>query len=385
MNFIEVTSKKDIKEFILLPVRINKGDPNWIRPLDKDIEKVFDKKQNKLFRKGEAIRWILKKDDKVLGRIAAFYNTNLSNKESQPTGGVGFYDSVDDQEVANALFDKAIEWLKEKGMEAADGPINFGDRNNWWGLLVKGFLPPNYSCNYNPPYYQALWENYGWKTYFEQYTYFRETGRPVMPSLEKKAERVFKNPDYHFEHMKVKNWEKYAEDFSIIYNAAWSKHGVGKIDVRQAKNLFKSMRPILDEEIIWYGYYKDEPVCFFIMLPEINQLFKHVNGKLDLIGKLKFLYHKKMGHINKMFGVVFGVVPSQQGKGLTGAIVKSVANLVQTDSWRYQEFEMNWIGDFNPSMIKVAEEVGGDINKVHITYRYLFDRNKEFKRHPILK
>lgn len=385
MNFSKVNSKQEAGKFLKMAVDLYKGDPNWVRPLDADIEKVFDPKKNKLFRQGEAARWILERDGKIIGRIAAFYNEKIAKKEDQPTGGIGFYESINEQEVANALFDKAVEWLKEKGMEAADGPINFGDRNNWWGLLIEGFAPPNYTCNYNYPYYQELWENYGWRTYFKQLTYFRKTAKPLYPIVEEKAQRVFANPDYDFKHMELKNWEKYASDFATIYNKAWAKHGVPKLDERQAKNIFKTMKPVIDEEIVWYGYYKDEPVCFFIMLPELNQLFRHVNGKMDLIGKLKFLYHKKMGHINKMFGLVFGVVPEQQGKGLTGAIVKCVANMVHVPNWRYEDFEMNWIGDFNPSMMKVAEEVGGEISKIHITYRYLFDRNKEYKRHPILK
>ncbi len=385
MELIEVKGKKEEKDFLTMPLPLYKDDPNYVRPLDKDIIKVFDRNANKLFRDGDAIRWIAKKDGKMVGRIAAFYSTKIAKKENQPTGGIGFFESIHDQDLANALFDKAIDWLKSKGMEAADGPINFGDRNNWWGLLVDGFTPPNYTCNYNPPYYQELWENYGWQLYFKQFTYYRPTAKELYPVVEKKAQRVFENPDYHFEHMKLRNWEKYAEDFATIYNKAWTKHGVAKLEPRIAKQIFKTMKPVIDEEIVWYGYYKQDPVCFFIMLPELNQLFKYVNGKLDLIGKLKFLYHKKMGHCNKMFGLVFGVVPEHQGKGLTGAIVKSVANKVHVDNWRYEDFEMNWIGDFNPSMMKVAEEVGGEISKTHITYRYLFDRNKEFTRHPILK
>jgi hypothetical protein len=209
--------------------------------------------------------------------------------------------------------------------------------------------------------------------------------KPVKESINNKAERIFENPDYEFKHMKVKHWEKYAEDFAAIYNQAWAKHGVPKMDSKQSKLIFKTMKPIIDEEIVWFAYYKNDPIAFFITLPELNQLFKYVNGKMDLIGKLKFFYHKKMGHCKKMFGVVFGVVPSQQGKGIPGAIIKKMSLVVQAENFPYAHFEMNWIGDFNPSMMKVAIEVGGEINKVHKTYRYLFDRNKEFERHPILK
>lgn len=384
MELVEVSNESHKKEFLKFPVRLYKEDKNWVRPLDKDINAVFDKSKNKLFRDGEAIRFLLIRDGNTIGRVAAFYNKKNANKEKQPTGGMGFFECIHDQQAANKLFDVCIDWLKSKGMEAMDGPINFGDRNNWWGLLVEGFLPPNYTCNYNFPYYEELFENYGFKTYFKQFTYQRPIMKPLSETVENKAARVFANKDYRFEHMKVKNWEKYAEDFASIYNSAWVKHGVPKLELRQAKAIFKSMKPVLDEEIVWFAYYKNEPIAFFIMLPELNQLFKYVNGKLDLIGKLKFLYHKKMGHCKTMFGVVFGVVPEQQGKGITGAIVKAVGIKVQTGTFRYKDIEMNWIGDFNPSMMRVAVEVGGEINKVHKTYRYLFDRNKEFERHPIL-
>lgn len=385
MEIFEVNSDNLSKAFLEMPLSIYKNDENWVRPLNQDINKVFDKKANKLFRQGDAKRWLVKQDGKWIGRIAAFYNDKISRKEDQPTGGLGFFECIDNKEAANLLFETSIAWLKESGQEAVDGPINFGDRNNWWGLLVEGFTPPNYTCNYNPSYYQKLFEDFGFQTYFKQFTYYRTVMKPLSETVNEKAERIFANKDFTFRHMKKKEWEKYAQDFATIYNAAWVKHGVPKLELRQAKAIFKSMRPVLDEEIVWYAYYKEEPVAFFIMLPELNQLFKYVNGKMNLLGKLKFMYHKIMGHCTKMFGVVFGVVPEHQGRGLTGAIVKAVGNKVQVDDFRYKDFEMNWIGDFNPSMMKVAEEVGGEIAKIHITYRYLFDREKEFKRHPILK
>jgi GNAT superfamily N-acetyltransferase len=148
----------------------------------------------------------------------------------------------------------------------------------------------------------------------------------------------------------------------------------------QAKALMKQMKPIIDEKIIWFGYYNDEPIAFYINLPEVNQIFKYVNGKLDLIGKLKFLYHKWAKTCNKMIGLVFGVVPEHQGKGIEGALVIATAGMVQDEYPRYENLEMNWIGDFNPKMIRVVEQVGGDIVKTHHTYRKLFDETKEFKR-----
>ena len=383
MQILEVKDKKAAKEFLLLPVGLYKSEPNWIRPLDKDLNGVFDPKVNKFFRNGECTRWILKDGDKVIGRIAAFINKKTVNKDNdQPTGGVGFFECVDNREAANLLFDTGKQWLEERRMEAMDGPINFGDRDNWWGLLIDGFdREPNYQCNYNFPYYQQLFENYGFQVYFKQFTYGRNTFDPLDPRLKEKADIANRDPEYSFRHIEKSKLKQYAEDFRTVYNDAWARHpGVAKMTSLQANAIIKKMKPIMDEKIMWFGYHKGEPIGFYINIPELNQVFKHVNGKLDLIGKLKFLYHKIRKTNKKMIGLVFGISPKHQGKGVDGALIHATRVMVQDKYKRYPLLEMNWIGDFNPRMIKVVEQVGGDVVKTHYTYRYLFDRSKEFKR-----
>ena len=387
MKMVEVRDLKTARQFLRFPIKLYKKEKTWIRPLDKDINGVFDTKKNKFFRDGECIRWILYNDaDEVIGRIAAFYSKKTMNKDNdQPTGGIGFFDCIDDQDAANLLFDTGKEWLKSKGMEAMDGPINFGDRDAWWGLLIDGFdIEPNYQCNYNFPYYQQLFENYGFQVYFKQFTFGRNTYDPLSPKLKEKADLANQDPNYSFHHLRKKNLKKYAEDFRKVYNDAWARHpGVPKMSSLQARSIVKKMTPIMDEKIMWFGYYKDEPVGFYINLPEVNQIFKHVNGKLDLLGKLIFLYYKLTKRNKKMLGLVFGISPEHQGKGVDGALIMATRVMVQEKYKRYPKLEMNWIGDFNPRMIRVVEQVGGDIVKTHHTYRYLFDRNVEFKRMKI--
>lgn len=386
MKIVEVNDRPTRKAFLQFPVALYKNTP-WIRPLDKDIEGVFDPKVNKTWRHGEAIRWILQGEGcKTIGRIAAFVNEKTKDKDNkQPTGGIGFFECINDQEAANVLFETARAWLEEKGMEAMDGPINFGDRNAWWGLLVDGFdLEPNYQCNYNPPYYQQLFENYGFQVYFKQFTFARKTRDPLNPRLLEKAKIIMKDPNYSFRHIKKKEMEKNAEDFRTVYNAAWARHaGVTEMSKAQAMSIMKKMKPIMDEKIIWFGYYKDEPVAFYVNLPELNQVFKHVNGKLNLIGKLKFLYHQWRKTNQKMIGIVFGLAPEHQGKGVDGALIEATRIQVQEKYHRYPYLELNWIGDFNPKMIRVAEQVGGHISKTHHTYRKLFDENASFERMPM--
>lgn len=388
MTIKEVRSTSDIRKFLTFPVGLYQNNPTWIRPLNQDIESVFDKKKNKTFRHGECIRWILVDDTgKTIGRIAAFVNQKIVNKgNDQPTGGIGFFECINDQAAAFRLFDQCKDWLQSKEMEAMDGPVNFGPRDRWWGLLIEGFeKEANYQCNYNFPYYKDFFEAYGFQVYFYQLTFGRKVQGPLSPRLLEKAELVAKNPDYTFKHVEKIDVKKLAEDIRYVYNKAWAKRGeTPELTETQAVQLVKQMKPVMDKRLLWFGYHKEEPVIFFLSLPEVNQIFKHVNGNLNWLGKIKFLWHRWRGTSKKAFGVLFGIVPEHHGKGLDGGIILAFRKLMQEDYLRYDEYEMNWIGDFNPKMIRIAEQINTEVVKRHATYRKLFDSSKPFKRYPIL-
>jgi len=383
-QIIEVTNDKTRKRFIEFPVELYKNEKNWIRPLDQDVESVFDLKKNKFFRNGEAIRWILiDTSNAIVGRVAAFYDKKTAAKNDQPTGGIGFFDCINNQEAANVLFDSSKEWLKNKGMEAMDGPINFGDRDRWWGCLIDGFdYPPNYCMPYNFSYYNDLFETYGFKNYFNQYTYYRPVNAEGLSDvIKEKAVRLQKNPKYHFEHLNKKELDRFTEDFRTVYNKAWAKTpGVAEMSKVHAKGLMKSLKPILDERIMWFAYYEKEPIAFFLQVPEINKIIRHLNGKINLLGKLKFMYFKMRNICDTALGLIFGVVPEYQAKGIEGGLVMAFAKVALKKGFPYKRLEFKWIGDFNRTMMKVVDQVGATILKTHVTYRFLFDRNIPFKR-----
>lgn len=389
MNIQEVTTPRQVKEFLQLPIRLYKNVPYWIRPLDVDIESVFDAEKNKTFRHGTCTRWILKNDQQeTIGRVAAFINQKTARKgNDQPTGGMGFFECIDDQSAAFLLFNTCKDWLISNGMEAMDGPINFGTRDRWWGLLIEGFdREPNYQCNYNFPYYQKFFEAYGFQVYFYQFTFSRPIHDPVIPRLAEKVAITAKDPNYNFRFINKQELPKLAEYIHHVYNKAWaSRNENPELNLQQAKLLVKQMKPILDPRLLYFGFYKDEPISFFISLPEMNQIFKYVNGKLDWVGKLKLIWHLWRKTNRKAFGILFGVVPEHQGKGIDGAMVMKAREVLQEKYDRYDEYEMNWIGDFNPTMINVVKQVGAIENKRHATYRKLFDERKPFKRAPILR
>lgn len=382
----EVKTKAEERLFIEVNVELNRNDPNYIRPLDKDILDVFDQTKNKTFRYGTAKRWILKDEkDQLKGRIAAFTNKRYKNKgDDVPTGGIGFFDCVNDQAAADMLFDVAKHWLQQNGMEAMDGPINFGERDRWWGLVVQGYQSPLYCMNYNPPYYKDLFENYGFRLFFNQICFGMDPKAILSAKLLARHADFEKDPDYEVRNIKKNQIAKYAEDFATVYNAAWAGHGgLKQLKKEQVVLMFRKMKPVMDERIVWFAYYKDQPIGIFTNLPDLNQWFRYLNGKFDLVHKLKFLWIKRTKPSTKFTGIVFGIVPEFQGKGIDAFMVgEAYKTVIHT---QYSEYEMQWIGDFNPKMLNVARGLG-EVHETRMltTYRYLFDRTKEFKRHPIL-
>lgn len=381
MYTIEVKDKKTKRQFLDFPKKLYADDKEWIQPLDQDIDKIFDPSKNKLFgRGGKAVRWnLFNSNNEMIGRIAAFVNPKYEGKAA--VGGIGFFECVNDQTAANYLFDHARKWLQELGMETMDGPINFGERDQWWGLLVEGFYEPLYNMNYNFPYYTQLFENYGFKTYFNQECFSVPITQKLQAKLHSRHDAVAQDPNFKAEYLNLKNMDKYVHDFVTVYNKAWASHGGGKdISLAQGRLIFKTMKPVIDPKIVWFVYYKGEPVAFWLNLPDLNQYFKHLHGKFGLVQKLKFLYYKTFRKSRRVIGIAFGVVPQWQGKGVDNYMVIEGQKLM-TSELSYTDYEMQWIGDFNPKMINVAKGLGADLSRKLRTYRYHFDTSRPVERH----
>ncbi len=383
MNVIHVKSKESAVEFLNFPKLLFAQDENYIRPLDQDIEDTFNPKKNKFFRFGECERFLFKNDDnKTLGKIAVFINKKY--KQSQPTGGIGFFDCVDDQQTADFIFSYAKKWLQQKGMEAMDGPINFGERDKFWGLLIEGFSEPLYAMNYNPSYYRTLFENYGFQIYFNQLCYGRKIHNPVAENFLQMHERISKNKSITARPLQLKALEKFARDFTDVYNQAWASHGEGKqLTEMQTLKLFTSLKPVINENISWFVYENEKPIAVWMNIPDLNQWIKFFNGKFGILQKILFLIIKKFSKNKKMVGLVFGIIPEWQRRGIDGYMIWEGTKHFR-DATDFEDYEMQWIGDFNPKMIKIAEALETKVTRKLATYRYLFDQTKEFKRHAKL-
>ncbi|MES2455838.1 MAG: GNAT family N-acetyltransferase [Bacteroidota bacterium] len=372
MTIIPVSDKSTVRAFLNVAQFIYKDDPNWINPLEQDIEGVFNPDRNPFFKHGKCVRWILNDEQgKTIGRVAAFINEKKAYQYEQPTGGMGFFECIDDQEAAFKLFDAAKNWLQNEGMAAMDGPINFGENDSFWGLLVEGFTPPSYGMNYNPAYYLSFFENYGFKKEYEQITNHLAVRKPFPERFTKIANWVAGKPGYTFEHFSKKSPSKYVDDLMEIYNDGWKDFdNFVPIKRETLEESFKKMEAIMDEKLIWFAYVNGAPASFVVIIPDANQLIKGFNGKLGLIEKLKFVYRRWIG-VNRMRAIVMGTKSEYQKHGLESALFIKLKEYVLPLN-RYDELELSWVGDFNDKMLSIHHATGATFGKRHLTMRKIF-------------
>ena len=299
-------------------------------------------------------------------------------------GGIGFFECIDKQDAANLLFEAAVNWHKQNGLEAMDGPMNFGENYVNQGLLVDGFMPQGFGMPYNPKYYEKLFRNYGFELYFEQYSFHLDYSVPFPERFWKIAGWVAKKPQFNFKHFDFKQSDKFVTDFCRVYDAAWSSHEHYKpLDPDDVRDFLVESKAILDPEMVWFAYDKEKPIAMFVMIPDINQILRKLNGKLNFWNILKFLYYKKTNTMTRTRIILMGVDAKYQRSGIESGIFWHQDQLMKKKP-HYNEVELSWAGDFNPKIIAIYEATGAKKAKTHYTMRYMFDRTKKVTKAPVL-
>ncbi len=332
MIVTKISDKRSRKEFLDVARIIYKNDNIWVCPIDKNMDAIFDPEQNTYYNHGIAERWLLKDESgRLIGRIAAFIDYKTSAGENQPTGGIGFFECIDDKEAAFLLFDTARAWLESQDMQAMDGPINFGETDRYWGLLVDGFMRYAYELSYNHKYYRELFESYGFKTYFKQEGFHLDVSKKLPERFLRIAEWVAKKPGYEFKHFTWKEEEKFTNEFAEVFNVAWAsfKENFEPLKPAYIRNTLKKAKAIVEEEFIWFAYKDGRPIAIYLMFPDVNEILKYMNGKLDLWNKLKFVYLKKKKVISRARGMLMGVVPEFQNLGIESAFILKIAEVLE--------------------------------------------------------
>jgi hypothetical protein len=253
-----------------------------------------------------------------------------------------------------------------------------------WGLLVEGFIHPGFGMSYNPPYYRAFFEDFGFQFYFEQVSNHLDLTKPFPDRFWKIAEWCLRKPELSFRHFTYEDAGKLIADMKEVYDDAWKFHeNFTPMDISTLRKGLEKAKSFLDPELIWYVYHENEPIAFLLQLPDVNQILKHLHGKLHLWNKLRFLWLKHRKTITRTRIVIMGVKPKYQRYGVESGIFWHL-NEVMKHKPEITEVELSWVGDFNPKMRALHESVGATFAKRHITYRKIFSEDAGIQRSTII-
>ncbi len=366
-----VRTKKERKQFIDFEWKINANTPNWVSPLRMERADMLNPKKNPFFQHAEAELFLAKKDGEIVGRIAAIKNDNHNRFHNDKAGFWGFFESINDQQVANALFQAAADWLKGKGLDSMLGPMN-PSTNDECGLLIKGFdTPPYIMMTHNPDYYPALVEGFGQTKAKDLYAWLLSTEMALKNISEKMirvAEKIKERHSITFRTANLKKLDQEVKLIKEIYNDAWSKNwGFVPFTDAEIDHLADQLKPIVDEDLLIIAEKGDEPIAFVLTIPNLNEILQKIpNGRLLPFGIFKLLFGMKK--IKTVRVITLGVKRKYQHLGL-GAIFY-IETIQRADKKGYTWGELSWILEDNHPMNSAIQTFGSELYKTYRIYSY---------------
>jgi GNAT superfamily N-acetyltransferase len=355
---IREISDKDLDIFINYPYTLFRGHPYWVGDLKKDARHMLDT-GHPFWRHGERKLFMAFNNGATAGRIAAIINQAHNNFHGDKAGFFGFFDCAEDREASGALFAAATAWLKAKGMDSVIGPMN-PSTNETCGMLSEGFdLPPMIMMPYNPPYYLELAEAAGFTRVKDLYAYKYEVAKGFPERFEKIVSRINRDNKVTMHFADVKNVDKSIEEVKDVYNAAWETNwGFVPMTTAEMDDLAKSLKPMLKPDYLYFAHYEGKPAGFVLLLPDFNIALKHVNGALDPLNILPFLYRCSF-KLNRGRMITLGVKKEFRGKGIEMMLIKQGIMAAGKMGWEYGE--MSWTLEDNTLINGVIEALGSEL------------------------
>jgi GNAT superfamily N-acetyltransferase len=358
-----VTNEYTLRRFVRFPWKVYRGIPQWVPPLIREEIKILSS-SNPFFEHAETKLFLAKRGYLTVGRIAAIVDRNFIRAQNVKAGHFGFFEVIPDYETARVLYDRAVEWLKEKGMELVLGPMN-PSTNEQCAFLVEGFeYEPNFMMPYNPEYYPLFAEKYGFKKARDLLAYEVDVMEDAPDRWVRIAELV-KRKGFTVRPLNLKNFLKESDIIQDIYNAAWRENW-GFVPMTREEMLWmgKRLKPLAVPGLTQIVEYKGEPVGFTVNLPNYNKVLKRLNGRLGLLGIFHFFQYSK--EITELRCMTLGIKSAYRKKGVDA--------LLCLESWKaardmgLKKAEFSWILEENIPMRNFLEQIGAKVTKRYRIY-----------------
>ncbi len=367
IQILEINLKKSshVKEFAFLPWKIYKGDDTWVPPLKLALVDLLNPK-HPFYKTAQVKCWLAKKNGETVGRIMAVVNHKFNDYNKTKNGFFGFFECIQENDVAKALLNTAEDFLTKKGMTAIQGPVN-PSTNYECGLLINGHNdPPQIMMTYNPKYYQQFLEEMNYKKDKDLLAYQFDINKGMPSKIKRIAEMVTKRGKVLFRHINLKDWDRDIAILQEIYNEAWEENwGFVPMTPEEFAHTAKDMKSIIDPSLLIIAEVNGEPAGFILTIPDFNQVFKKIpNGKLLPTGIFKILFGKKK--ITRTRTITLGVKSKFRRYGLETVLYTQCCQNIKDAG--YKENEMSWILEDNLLMNKPILAMGGVPYKTYRIY-----------------
>lgn len=369
LRIVKVKTDSDIKKFIKLPWKIYKDNFYWVPPLIFEKKFLIDRNKNPFYKHAEAEYFLAFNNSEVVGRIATIINHNHNLEHNEKIGFFGFFECIDDQNVADKLFETAKEWLKERGISTMRGPASTSV-NDEYGMLIEGFdKSPVVMMPYNPPYYPILVENAGFKKIKDLYSYYLNKEIFNKEKIERVINLVKERNNIAVRPINMKDFNKEVKIIERIYNEAWQYNwGAVKMTEEEFNALAKSLKMIVDPELVLIGEVNNQPVGFALSLPDINTVLKYNKGGHLIPAIFKLVTNKKK--IDGIRIIALGVQKEYQKTGVAGFLFYETA--IRALKRGYKWGEAGWVLEDNLMMNRSAEMMNAILYKKYRIYQINF-------------
>jgi GNAT superfamily N-acetyltransferase len=368
-----VTDRKSLVKLIEFPFRLYRDDPNWVPPLIEERVEFFDHRKNPFFEHARDQLYLARRGDAIVGTIGAVVDDNHNQTHGEQTGMFGFFDTINDPDVAAALLGTAESWVRAQGMNCIRGPMNYST-NHEIGCLVDGYeLPPMVMMTHNPRYYPALIEGQGYHKAMDVFawlTYLKEDLEAAPAKLFHVAEQSVIRSGIKVREADLRNFRHEVEQIKVVYNQAWTKNwGFVPLTDHEIDHLAAGLKQIVDPHLILIADTSaGEPVGISLCLPDVHQALRlSGGGHYFPLGLAKFLWQRRK--IDQCRVMVMGVIEEYRTKGIDAYFYVKTAQTARDRG--YKRAESSWILESNTMMNTIIERMGGRRYK---TYR-IFEKS----------
>lgn len=366
IEIVELNNKK-INEFLKFPFKIYKKDDNWVPPLINEQKKyIFNGNYSKI---GVIQPFLAYKDGEVAGRIIAHYNKEYNLKKGEKNGLIGFFESIDDIQVSNALFKKAEEWLKKQKMESIKGPLNFLIYTPS-GILIRGFdSEPALELAYNHPYYQNLFEEFGFQKNSDWHAYEFNANKKVPESFYKIREHIQEKKEFTFRNAKMEDYNAELERIRNVFNTAWAKNQDHfDLSKEEFSSLAENLKKVIKPDLAILAEKQNDLIGFIVSFPDISNGLKKANGHLNPIGIYNIV--KDLKKTKRVKTMLLGILPKYRRKGLDAYLM--LETIERARKMGYEKADLSLIVDSNKSMKSDLEKLGAEIRRTYRIYKKEF-------------